>query len=65
MEKHEYEYSGHVLEFDRPVAQNWHGTTHAVSPEKAKANLAYQFKRQTGRVAETKITLPGAIHRVD
>lgn len=56
-----YSYCGPVLEFDKIVATNWRGETYAASEAKARANLAYQFKRDTGRVPRTKIALPGKI----
>lgn len=56
-----YSYSGPVLEFDRIVAERWEAQTYASSEAKAYSNLAFQFKRNTGRVPRTKITLPGKI----
>lgn len=56
-----YSYDGPVLEFDRIVANHWQGQTYAASEAKARTNLAFQFKRSTGRVPRTKITLPGKI----
>ena len=56
-----YSYDGPVLEFDRIVDNRWHGQTYAASEAKARTNLAYQYKRETGRVPRTKITLPGKI----
>lgn len=56
-----YTYDGPVFEFERIVANQWHAQTYAVSEAKARTNLAYQFKRDTGRVPRTKITLPGKI----
>lgn len=56
-----YSYNGPVLEFDRIVTDRWEAQTYATSEAKARSNLAYQFKRETGRVPRTKITLPGKI----
>lgn len=56
-----YVYDGPVFEFERLIANYWRGETYAVSEAKARANLAYQFKRDTGRVPRTRITLPGKI----
>lgn len=56
-----YSYNGPVLEFDKIIANHWQGQTYAVSEAKARTNLAYQFKIETGRVPRTKITLPGKI----
>ena len=56
-----YSYDGPVFEFERLIANNWRAETYAVSEAKARTNLAYQFKRDTGRVPRTKITLPRKI----
>ena len=56
-----YSYSGPVLEFDRIVTNRWQGQTYAVSEAKARSNLAFQFKKENGKVPRTKITLPGKI----
>lgn len=56
-----YSYNGPVLEFNKIIANSWQGQTYAVSEAKARTNLAYQFKQETGRVPRTKITLPGKI----
>ena len=56
-----YSYDGPVLEFDRCIVNRWKGQTHATSESKAHSNLAFQFKRETGRLPRTKITLPGKI----
>ena len=56
-----YSYDGPVLEFDRIIANRWRGQTYAVSEDKARCNLAYQYKRNNGKVPRTKITLPGKI----
>lgn len=56
-----YSYEGPVFEFERLIANRWCGQTYAVSESRARTNLAYQFKRETGRVPRTKITLPGKI----
>ena len=56
-----YSYDGPVLEFDKIVANHWQGQTYAVSEAKARSNLAYQFKKEYGRVPRSKITLPGKI----
>ena len=56
-----YSYNGPVLEFDRCIANRWQGQTYATSEAKARSNLVFQFKRETGRLPRTKITLPGKI----
>lgn len=56
-----YSYDGPVLEFDKVIVNRWQSQTYAVSEAKARTNLAFQFKRDNGRVPRTKITLPGKI----
>lgn len=56
-----YSYDGPVLEFDRIVANHWKGSTRAESEKKARCNLAYQFKMETGRVPRCRITIPGKL----
>lgn len=56
-----YDYNGPVLEFDKVVANHWSALTRAQSEKKARCNLAYQFKMETGRVARSKITIPGKL----
>lgn len=56
-----YSYDGPVLEFDRIIANHWKASTWAESEKKARCNLAYQFKKQYGRVPGSKITVPGKL----
>ena len=56
-----YIYEGPGTEFGRIIDNCWHGETMAVSEEKARSNLAYQYKKSHGRSATSKITLPGKI----
>ena len=56
-----YSYDGPVLEFERIVDNHWKGQTYAKSEKQARNNLAYQFKQQTGRVARSRISIPGKI----
>lgn len=56
-----YLYDGPVLEFDRIVASRWSGETYATSETKARNNLVFQFKKETGRIPRSKIVLPGKI----
>jgi hypothetical protein len=56
-----YSYDGPVLEFDRIIANHWKASTYAESEKKARCNLAYQFKQQTGRVPRSMITIPGKL----
>lgn len=61
MGKAKYTYNGPVMEFDRVVAHHWSASTIAVSEKKARSNLTYQYKQQTGKIANTQISLPGEI----
>lgn len=56
-----YSYDGPVMVFDTCVANNWKAQTYAPSEKKARSNLTYQFKKNTNRVAGTKVTLPGKV----
>lgn len=56
-----YSYNGPVCEFNKIVSNCWKGQTYATSEAKARSNLAYKFKKETGRVPRSKITLPGKI----
>lgn len=62
---YKYSYSGPVLEFDHLIAGKWNSTTIASSERKAKSNLAYQFKSQTKRLPNAKITLPGKLKLIE
>lgn len=50
-----YFYDGPVLEFNKVIANHWIASTRAVSEKKARCNLAYQFKMENGRIAQSKI----------
>lgn len=56
-----YLYDGPVMEFETCIQHRWQATTYAVSEKKARSNLAFQYKRNTNRTANTKINLPGKI----
>jgi hypothetical protein len=60
-----YSYDGPVLEFDRIVDNHWKASTSAVSEAKARCNLAYQFKIETGREPRTRITVPGKLITIE
>ena len=60
----QYTYDGPVEEFGRCIAMRWTATTLAPSVDKARSNLAYQFKKRFNKVPTTKITLPGEIKLV-
>ena len=56
-----YSYQGPVCEFDKIIAPAWTAETSATSEKKARSNLAFRFKRETGRIKTAKITLPGKL----
>lgn len=56
-----YSYDGPVKEFNKIISDHWHGSTCAVSEKKARSNLVYQYKMETGKAPGAKITLHGKI----
>lgn len=56
-----YTYDGPVMEFNTCVTDRWFTSTYAVSEEKARSNMSYQYKKYNNRVSNTKIMLPGKI----
>lgn len=65
MDYAEYSYNGPVMEFERCIANNWQASTYAVSEKKARSNLVFRFKKEHGKQAGSKISLPGKITRVE
>lgn len=64
-EKHRYHYEGAIQIFDQLATQHWEADTFAVSPNRARNNLAYRFKRENGLAATAKVTLVGKIVKVE
>lgn len=62
---HRYLYEGPVKEFNRIIKPKWRGMTIAATEKKAKSNLAYQFKLEVHKTANSKITLPGKLEIID
>lgn len=62
---YKWHYYGPVKEFNKLVAENWYGETIAVSEDKARSNLAYQYKKQHGKAARSKIILPGVVEKMN
>lgn len=56
-----YYYKGPVMEFGRCIENNWTGKTVAPTEAKARTNLAFQYKKATGRLPRTSISLPGVL----
>ena len=59
--KNKYVYNGPVMIFDECVQTHWKGKTTAISKRKARANFAYQWKKENGYAPNAKVTLPGQI----
>lgn len=59
-----YIYEGPVKSFDDILSDRWIGSTYAESNEKARSNLAYQYKKAHGLDRSANITLTGKIRRV-
>ena len=59
-----YSYDGPVYSFQTMLTDRWHGETRAVSKQKAKSNLAYQYKKQNHLLAGADIRLPGIVKEV-
>lgn len=57
----EYSYNGPVMEFERCICDHWKANTLAVSEKKARSNLAYRYKKENGKTANARITLPGKL----
>ena len=49
------------MEFDRCVADHYKASTYAPSESKARSNIAYRYKQETGKIARTQIKLPGKL----
>ena len=62
---YEYTYDGPVMVFDRCVYNRWIATTKAPSEGKARANLAFRYKKQYGLANNAKVYLPGKLSRGD
>lgn len=56
-----YDYEGPVMAFHQCLNPKWKASTVAVTETKAKANLAYQYKRRMGLSPQSKITLSGKV----
>ena len=57
-----YVYEGPIKIFGECVNPKWRGETKAQSLQKARNNLAFQYKRQTNRTKDTRVDLTGKIH---
>ena len=64
-ENSKYFYDGPVMVFDKIHTNRWKGETKAPSENKARTNLAYQFKKQHDLASNAMVKLPGCIKRID
>lgn len=60
-----YIYNGPVKEFDKLIAEHWKGETIAPSEDKARSNLAYQYKREKHKTPNSKIKITGKLMAVE
>lgn len=60
-----YRYSGPVSQFGKCICNKWTGETIAATERRAKSNLSYQFKKETGRLGTTNISLPGKLELIE
>lgn len=60
-EYHKYSYDGPVMEFNTLIDNRWEGETIAPNENKAKSNLAYQYKKQHNKLPSAKISFPGKV----
>lgn len=63
--QHLYSYEGPVMIFDNIVTPRWKAQTTAPSEAKARSNLAFQWKKEYGRIAASRVTLPGKINMIN
>lgn len=56
-----FTYSGPVTSFGKIIENNYVAETEAPSEEKARSNIAAQFKRKHNYAMNKKIELPGRI----
>lgn len=64
-ERRKYVYDGPVMLFDRCIVNCWHASTYAISEDKARCNMMYQYKKNNKLTADSKIALPGKVVCVD
>lgn len=56
-----YSYDGPVLLFNNCIENHFKAETYAASEQKARSNMAYQFKKKNNRVGASRISLPGKV----
>lgn len=58
---HLYLYNGPVMAFDKVISCSWQASTYASTPQKAKSNLSYRFKKEHNLIPNAKIKLPNKV----
>lgn len=61
---HKWYYEGPVVMFNLVVNPKWISQTTAPTEEKARNNLAYQFKKQYDKAPSAKVTLTGKLRQI-
>ena len=56
-----YKYEGSVVKFNTCIQEKWVAYTYAPSPQRARSNLAFRFKKEHRLLPNTKIYLPGKL----
>lgn len=59
--RYKYTYEGPVMLFNACIDPHWSAVTYAPTEKKARNNLAYRYKKETGKAAGSNITLPGKL----
>lgn len=59
-----YCYTGPVLQHGQVICNRFYGETMAATAEKARSNIAYQFKKKYGLVPNASITMPNKVERL-
>lgn len=59
--QYKWSYNGPVLAFDKLATSKWKGETIATTLERAKSNLAYQYKKKNHLSPMARIMFPGEV----
>lgn len=62
--KNKYRYIGPVSSFDKLIAERIVMETTATSPDKARSNIAFRYKKQHHIMSNAQIELPGTITKM-
>ena len=53
-----YSYNGPVMRFDRCIDDQFKAETMAISEERARSNIIFQYKKANNLIPSTNISLP-------